>query len=120
LSQVVNFCCKFLEKQLHPSNCIGIYRFAEFHDCTILRLEAKRYIERHFAEVIVEEEFFDLPKETLEKFLRSEGLSIDREFQVLEATLRWILKDLDNRRQFFSELMGSVRIPVIAKRWLHC
>lgn len=118
LNEVVEYCCKFLQKQLHPSNCVGIYRFAEFHSCTMLRLETKRYIERHFAEVIVEEEFFDLPKETLEKFLRSEGLSIDREFQVLEATFKWINKDLETRKKYFKELMDSVRIPVIPMKLL--
>ncbi len=113
MQEVVNHCSQYLIKQLDPTNCVGILRFAEFHSCTTLRLEAKRYIERHFAEAIREEEFFDLPKDMLKNFLRSEGLSIDNEFQVLEATINWIIKDQENRLKYFNELMECVRIPVI-------
>lgn len=118
IQQIVRSCCTFLQKQLHPSNCVGIYRFAELHACTLLRLEAKRFIERHFAEVVQEEEFFDLPKETLKNFLRSEGLSIDSEFQVLEATVRWMLKDVGQKREYLSDLMQTIRLPVIPPKQL--
>lgn len=60
----------------------GIFLFAEMHSCTNLKLEAKRFIERRFTEVIQEEEFYELPKDTLRNFLKSEGLHIDSEFQV--------------------------------------
>lgn len=113
LSEIVSICCQFLIKQLDPTNCVGILRFAEFLSLTSLRLDSRRYIERHFAEVIKEEEFFDLPKDLLKGFLRSEGLSIDNEFQVLEATVNWIVKDQGNRFQYLQELMDCVRIPVI-------
>ncbi|CAG2115853.1 unnamed protein product, partial [Medioppia subpectinata] len=113
LTEIVSICCQYMNRQLDPINCIGILRFAEFLSCTSLRFDSKRYIERHFAEVIKEEEFFDLPKDLLKGFLRSEGLSIDNEFQVLEATVKWIIKDQSNRFQHFDELMDCVRIPVI-------
>ncbi|CAG2162897.1 unnamed protein product [Oppiella nova] len=113
LSEIVTICCQYMTKQLDPINCIGILRFSEFHSFTSLRFDSKRYIERHFAEVVKEEEFYDLSKELLKSFLRSEGLSIDNEFQVLEATVKWILKDQSNRFQHFDELMECVRIPVI-------
>ncbi|XP_054161995.1 actin-binding protein IPP-like [Oppia nitens] len=113
LNEIVSICCQYMTKQLDPINCIGILRFADFHSLTPLRFDSKRYIERHFAEVIKEEEFFDLPKDLLKSFLRSEGLSIDNEFQVLDATVKWIFKDQSNRFQYFDELMDCVRIPVI-------
>ncbi|RWS15867.1 actin-binding protein IPP-like protein [Dinothrombium tinctorium] len=113
LQQIVNYCCNFLSKQLDPSNCVGIFLFAELHVCTNLKLEAKRYIERHFTDVIREDEFVDLPRDTLKNFLKSEGLSINDEFEVFEATIRWILKDIWNRKAFLSELMDYIRLPVI-------
>lgn len=36
LTEVVNACCAFLKKQLHPSNCIGIRLFADSQGCVDL------------------------------------------------------------------------------------
>jgi len=33
LTAVVDACCSFLMKQLHPSNCIGIRLFADAQGC---------------------------------------------------------------------------------------
>ena len=44
LSEVVEACCSFLMKQLHPSNCIGIRQFAEIQCCTDLYKVANNYV----------------------------------------------------------------------------
>jgi hypothetical protein len=36
LTAVVDACCSFLMKQLHPSNCIGIRLFADAQGCVDL------------------------------------------------------------------------------------
>ncbi|KAG0410682.1 hypothetical protein HPB47_012205 [Ixodes persulcatus] len=97
---------------------LGIFRFAEMHSCTNLKLEAKRFIERRFTDVIKEDEFYELPKETLQHFLKSEGLSIDSEFQVFEATMRWILHDVRERRPLVFDVLDAVRFPVISQKQL--
>ncbi|XP_048386483.1 kelch-like protein 5 isoform X3 [Stegostoma tigrinum] len=43
LSQVVEACCGFLMKQLHPSNCLGIRSFADAQGCTDLHKVAHNY-----------------------------------------------------------------------------
>lgn len=118
LTDVVQACCDFLQRELHPSNCVGIFRFAEMHGCTNLKLEAKRFIERRFTEVINEDEFYELPTETLRHFLKSEGLSIDSEFQVFEATMRWILHNVEERRALFYDVLEAVRFPVVSRKQL--
>ncbi|XP_050041918.1 actin-binding protein IPP-like [Dermacentor andersoni] len=118
LADVVQACCDFLQRELHPSNCVGIFRFAEMHACTNLKLEAKRFIERRFTEVINEEEFYELPTETLRHFLKSEGLSIDNEFQVFDATMKWILHNVEERRVLFFDVLEAIRFPVISRKQL--
>lgn len=118
LTDIVQACCDFLQRELHPSNCVGIFRFAEMHGCTNLKLEAKRFIERRFTEVINEEEFYELPTDTLRHFLKSEGLSIDTEFQVFEATMRWILHNVEERRALFFDVLEAVRFPVVSRKQL--
>lgn len=49
---MIHACCDFLEKQLDPSNAIGIASFAEQHACMELCKKANQYIERHFSQVV--------------------------------------------------------------------
>lgn len=51
VANVVDACCTFLERQLDPTNAIGISAFAEQHGCTKLRQQANQFIERHFTQV---------------------------------------------------------------------
>ncbi|XP_071390001.1 kelch-like protein 10 [Centroberyx affinis] len=48
---VVRACCQFLEEQLCPQNCIGIWKFVDVHYCPDLRRKAVLYILDHFEEV---------------------------------------------------------------------
>lgn len=43
LSQVIQVCCNFLMKQLHPSNCLGIRSFADAQGCMDLLNVAHNY-----------------------------------------------------------------------------
>lgn len=52
VSNVIDACCAFLERQLDPTNAIGIANFAEQHGCTTLKQRANQFIERHFTQVI--------------------------------------------------------------------
>lgn len=49
-------CCKFLETEMDPSNCLGIHCFAEAHMCMPLSEKAKKYTLEHFPEVVQHEE----------------------------------------------------------------
>lgn len=51
LNAVVNACCDFLARQLHPSNCIGFALFAEQQSCNTLLKVANAFICQHFMQV---------------------------------------------------------------------
>ncbi|ELU15153.1 hypothetical protein CAPTEDRAFT_88338, partial [Capitella teleta] len=40
---IVDGCCEFLMKHLHPSNCLGIEDFAHLHSCSKLEADAHRF-----------------------------------------------------------------------------
>ncbi|KAJ9589788.1 hypothetical protein L9F63_027953, partial [Diploptera punctata] len=82
LNEVVVGCTEFLKYELHATNAIGIFRFAEGHNCEELANSAVEFIQLHFPQICNEEEFFELPKDLLTKFLSSEHLRVDTEFQV--------------------------------------
>jgi actin-binding protein IPP len=114
LKEVVVGCTEFLKHELHATNAIGIYRFAEGHNCEELANVAVEFIQLHFPQICSEEEFFELPKELLTKFLSSEHLRVDTEFQVFQAAMRWIMHDVTQRRRYVFEILSHVRLPLLS------
>merc|ERR550534_3193509 len=45
-------CEQFLLTQLHPSNALGIFLFAETHSLTNLRSQAQAFLHHHFLQVL--------------------------------------------------------------------
>jgi len=87
VSLVQEKCCEFLEKQLDPSNCLGIYTFAELHGCIELKMKAKNYCDRHFSKVVKEEEFLSLPFERVRWFLDQNELCVRTKKRFIEQQL---------------------------------
>ena len=54
-------CCKFLMRQLHPTNCLGIRNFADTHACKDLHKRSHKFALQNFQEVMSTEEFLLLP-----------------------------------------------------------
>ena len=63
----------------------GIYLFSDAISCSCLTRDAEAYINKNFLKVVQEEEFMDLPKESLVHFLHSENLRVENEFQVFKG-----------------------------------
>ncbi|XP_015598236.1 actin-binding protein IPP [Cephus cinctus] len=110
LDEVVAGCIDYLQQQLHYSNALGIYRFAEAHNRVDLSETALRFIEVNFPLVSREEEFLDLPKELLVRLVASEYIHVDTEFQVFQAAYDWIVHDIPSRRCYVFEVLGHVRL----------
>ncbi|XP_014217087.1 actin-binding protein IPP-like [Copidosoma floridanum] len=110
LGEVVSSCISYLQEQLHYTNALGIYRFAEAHNRVDLLETALRFIEVNFTRISQEEEFLDLPKEHLVQFISSENIHIDTEFQVFQAAYNWITHDIPARRCYVFEIFGHIRL----------
>lgn len=54
IPEVVSECCDFLCRELHPSNALGILRFAEAHHCEELAQNAQNYVFTNFPQVRTE------------------------------------------------------------------
>ncbi|XP_013912438.1 PREDICTED: kelch-like protein 5, partial [Thamnophis sirtalis] len=118
LSQVVEACCKFLMKQLHPSNCLGIRSFADAQGCTDLHKVAHNYTMEHFMEVIRNQEFLLLPATEIAKLLASDDMNIPSEETILNALLTWVQHDLEQRKKDLSKLLAYIRLPLLAPQFL--
>ncbi|GBP88573.1 Actin-binding protein IPP [Eumeta japonica] len=103
-------CAQYLGKHLHPSNVLGILRFAETYNLVKLAEEAFSYAEIQWCAVVNEEEFMDLSLTTLMKLLMSNKLVIESEVQVLHAILRWLHYKLQSRREHCLKLLELIRL----------
>ena len=70
---------------IHERFTSGIYLFSDAISCSCLTRDAEAYINKNFLKVVQEEEFMDLPKESLVHFLHSENLRVENEFQVFKG-----------------------------------
>ncbi|KAM6938586.1 kelch-like protein 23 [Lycodopsis pacificus] len=101
-------CCKFLERELHLSNCLGMMAFAWQRGCTQLYTAARQVALTHFSAVVAEEDFLSLSKETVADLLACDDLAIHKDDLAVEATLRWVSFD-SKREEYFLELIQLVR-----------
>ncbi|KAJ8681151.1 hypothetical protein QAD02_016938 [Eretmocerus hayati] len=118
LNYIVEICCQFLIKQLHPSNCLGIKKFADIHNCPNLMKTANTYINDNFMEVIWNQEFFHLSADDVANLLQSDDLNVSSEEYVLDALLRWLEHDPNNRKSEASRLLAFVKLPLLTPAFL--
>lgn len=101
-------CCKFLERELHITNCLGMMAHAWRLGCNQLYKAARQVALSHFPAILAEEDFLSLPKETVADLLASDDLAIVNDDLALEATLRWVSLEPE-RGEHFLELAELVR-----------
>ncbi|XP_023653290.1 kelch-like protein 4 isoform X1 [Paramormyrops kingsleyae] len=118
LSQVIEVCCNFLMKQLHPSNCLGIRSFADAQGCTDLLNAAHSYTMEHFLEVIQNQEFLLLPTVEIVKLLASDDINVPDEETIFQALMMWVRNDVQQRQQDLGLLLSYIRLPLLPPQLL--
>ena len=118
LKAVKEFCSNFIIKRLHPSNCLGIRQFGEMLMCTSLIEKSNSYLNKHFVDVALSEEFLQSSKENVVDILSRSELNVSNEEQVFKAVTDWIRYDFDGRQEIMPELLQHVRLPLLRPEFL--
>ncbi|CAL9700259.1 unnamed protein product [Knipowitschia caucasica] len=118
LSSVVQACCSFLMKQLHPSNCLGIRSYADAQGCHDLHKAAHNYTMEHFLEVVGGQEFLLLPVEEMARLLTSDDINVPDEETVVNSLLTWVRHDSSSRQRQLSSLLANIRLPLLQPQFL--
>ncbi|XP_063857551.1 kelch-like protein 5 isoform X3 [Scylla paramamosain] len=118
LTEVVEVCCDFLTKQLHPANCLGIQLFADTQGCSELHRLASKYTAEHFQEVMQHQEFVQLPPEEAAHLLASEDLNVPSEELIFQALMVWLKYDLEERTKNMADLLSLVKLPLLSPQFL--
>lgn len=111
-------CEKFLERELHVSNCLGLMTYSQQFAFVELHASAMNVALTHWGDVMCQEEFKALPKEMLMHFLKSDELFVPREDVVFDSIMRWIMEDPATREEDFLDLVGQVRVTFLSLSFL--
>lgn len=101
-------CCKFLERELHVTNCLGMMAYAWHLGCTQLYAAARQVALAHFPAVASQEDFLSLSEHGVADLLASDDLSIAKDDQALEVIMRWVNFE-PKREEHFLALIELVR-----------
>ncbi|KAF7215873.1 kelch-like protein 23 [Nothobranchius furzeri] len=103
-------CEEFLVRLLDVDNCLGMHTFAELHLCPSLEREARRLMLSRFVELMKQEEFLEAEHEKLRSVLAAQSLTVQRDDVLIDAVVRWVTHDLDNRLHHVSDLLRSIHL----------
>ena len=115
---IVEACCEFLSRHLHPSNCLGIEHFAHMHSCAKLELEAHQFALENFSAVVEYDEFLELPPARLLTYLSSDLIDVRNEETVYDAAMLWIHADVEGRLRHLSMVIENIRLTTVDVQYL--
>ena len=78
--------------------------FADHHGCQELLATAHHYIEHHFTEVLISDEFLGLESKQVADLISSDTISVCSEEKIYEAALAWVQHNPNERGKHLSEV----------------
>ncbi|XP_071963391.1 kelch-like protein 24 isoform X2 [Antedon mediterranea] len=112
-------CCRFMQRHMDATNCLGIHCFAEAHACTPLQELSKTFVLKHFNHVSTTEDFFNLPCSKIVEFISDDYLCVEQEEEVFEAVMRWFDMDPEKRQLDIEKAFEHIRLPLMSVYFLH-
>lgn len=109
---------KILLFRFQSYNVLGIRQFADTLCCSSLVDACEKFIQQHFHDVSLSEEFFNLPFQELLDLIKRDELFVTSEEQVFEAVIRWVKKDPELRKEHLPLLLSKVRMPLLSPQYL--
>ncbi|XP_034551265.1 kelch-like protein 10 [Notolabrus celidotus] len=116
---IIQACSEYLENQLVPQNCIGIWSFSDVYYTRELKHKAYAFLLSHFEEVASSSaEFLQLPAQELVKLLENDHLNVKKEKKVFEAIIHWINHAPEERSGYITLLLSCVRLALIIPQYI--
>jgi len=109
---------RFLERQMTKSNCISTFYFAEMYECDELITKTRQFIYANFASVAEMDEFLNLEAKEVERWISSDEISVAVEADVFNIVLKWIEQDKSERKAWFEQLFGHLRLAFLSRDFL--
>ncbi|XP_006003052.1 kelch-like protein 30 [Latimeria chalumnae] len=117
-TSVRKVCSRYLQQQIDPTNCLGIYEFGETHGFMEVIAKARAFLLENFEAISQNEEFLQLTKEKLAAYLGDDKLRVRDLPSLLEAVLRWVGYEEVGRVTCLPELLELVHLPLLSADYL--
>ena len=118
LKQLYEGCATFMGQKLDVENCIGIYFFAQAHECKELEYQAWEVISENFVNIRFTSEFLELPAERLVEIIRYDDLQASEE-EVFEACIQWLQYNTEERSTHVATVFSLVRFVLLDDHYLY-
>ncbi|XP_055836686.1 kelch-like protein 5 [Episyrphus balteatus] len=118
MTDLLNGCCDFIDKNLKSSDCLHWLRLAKELNLIGLKEKSSNFIYANFVEVIKQSQFLLLKKVELQEVLFNENPHGHLEEQVFQGLVAWISHKRDNRQHFLSELLSMVRYQFLTPKFI--
>ena len=115
---ICDMCAEHMIKELHTSNCIAVYQFGSFHNCTELKTKAKDFVMDHFSEIEQHDGLMLLGFDDLTELIADDNLNVKQEETVYAVVIRWIEYNLDKRLPFLPKLLQLVRLSLVSDQFI--
>lgn len=111
LVRVENLCEQHCLKRLSRDNCLRLWLLADRYSLAELMEKALVMVMDSFPLLVAaNEDFLQLEMKSLQLLLGDDNLTVLCEEDVLDALVRWVRLDEDNRKAHFTQLMSVVRV----------
>ena len=111
-------CEWFMIRQVDPSNCIGMYKFAKLYSLTQLEKEARKKMLLSFKDVVDGTEFKELTEQDMVEYVTDDDLEVPSEDAVFHSVVRWTKIYEGERKESFERIMQHVRLPYCTGAYL--
>ncbi|KAK3087982.1 hypothetical protein FSP39_013061 [Pinctada imbricata] len=129
-------CEAVMKDNLDTCNVIGVWKLATDYSCEDLKQSAWKMLMKHFIDMSDEEEFLQLDKDDLIAIISDPSLNIEkrpdimvkyldepnmgskREDHVLEAVIKWIEQQADERIPLIPCILPHLKLPLMSAETL--
>ena len=112
-SSVANAAVSYIEQTIQIENCFWFRDLVLSHPFENLKEVVRCFFLAHIEEAATMPEFLHFTFSELDSLFSSDDLQIKKEQTVFEMIIKWVNKDLDERKEDFPRLFKHVRLQFV-------
>ncbi|XP_078585844.1 kelch-like protein 30 [Branchiostoma floridae x Branchiostoma japonicum] len=111
--KITEYCRKFIQDNHCLSNCLGVMQLADRYGFSELEKEARNQAVSNFSEIVQNEEFLTISKQTLLVLLTNENLPVTSEDDVVSSAIRWLDHDPNGRKTALVNILQTIHLSCV-------
>ncbi|CAH1271173.1 KLHL21 [Branchiostoma lanceolatum] len=113
VEQVLEYCDMFIQRNLCPSNCVGVMLLADMYGLSSLKTTARHLAMTYFSEVRQSEGFLNLSTKQLLDLLGDKELQVASEDEIALSVMQWLDHESESRKTEVSRILPVIRLPFV-------